>query len=686
MKNLIRWTPVMMCVAVVLGAVTAGWAEQQKGTTSGAVFEKFDRALRTAEREHPAEKEREDMVKQRRIILNDDGDDPPQRPDQSIEDCLRVRFTTAVNTQVDSYFLCVACTSTVPPMDEVAPPNSPRIDQTMSYWFPDMRPHPRLDKLTRGYTDAAHEAGMEIFASLRMNDIHDAWAEKLTYPLKVQRPDLLIGEKQMYSRDEDTLMCAFWSGFDYAKEEVREHFRDFILSYCRIYDYDGVELDYFRHPLFFKLGEEEQNLDTMTDFMRQVRQGLNEIGRERGKPYLLAARVPDTPDAALRTGLDVEEWLRQGLLDLLIVGGGYMPYSGRIKELIDMAHHYGVPAYPCKNHFDSATEMRSIASNFWALGGDGFYMFNYYGCPEGSEKAASLKQMGDPQTLAGLDKVYKADTGCSIFYCGHTNPASPFPVRLAAGDPIELVVGDDVEKAAREGVLGRMLLRLQVRNLDFFPELSETNLKNDVLSDERIAIHINGARIPDKDIERADKDTFVALVTAPPLKRGINRIVVLPGPNSVGALSATVDAVELAVDYKPVAPEPAPSPSAPRPDLILSPVTPMPLSLFDVPVGTSRTLSFDLTADPKTVKKARLALSAEDFDEPAELTITFNGQPLPIPKSLLSGSSAVIGFVEIPANLLRAGKNDVAFTFVSNLNGTTTGFAVLRAFLVLWLD
>ncbi len=641
MKNLSRWTAVMMCVAVVVGGITAGWAGQEQAKTSGAVFEKFDRALRAAERKQPAEKAREEMVRQRRIILNDDGDSQTTRNHPEVAKgaaaFLDTRFNAVVGTQVDTYMWCVG--------DGQTPPYSNKYGT---------RPAEAIGDANQVMVEAAHKADIEIFASLRMNDIHDGYTG-LHDPLKMERPDLLIGEQfwpDAYpylltdekpqaagGYPEGALLRFFWSGYNYAEPEVRQHRLDFIEKTCRQYDFDGFELDYFRHPLFFKPGEEEDNLETMSEFVRQVRQLVNQIGEERGRPYVLAIRVPDTPEMALRTGLDIEQWLKEGLLDMLVIGGGYMSYAGRLKELIDMAHRYGVPAYPCINHFQDPIKMRSYASNFWSLGGDGVYVFNFAGVSEGSDNQACLNQMGDPDILLGLDKEYLPDNGCSIAYCGHTNPPPQFPVRVVGGRPIELVVGDDVEKAEREGLLGRMLLRLQVSNLDFL-QLTEMNLKNAVLSDERIAIRINGSRIPDKDIERVDKDTFVALVTAPPLKRGINRIVVLPGPNSVGALSATVDAVELSVDYKPLAPEPPPSPApaAPRPDLVLSPVTPMPLSLFDVPVGTSKTLSFDLTADPNTVNKARLALNAEDFDEPAELTITLNGQPLTIPESLLAPS------------------------------------------------
>ena len=107
--------------------------------------------------------------------------------------------------------------------------------------------------------------------------------------------------------------------------------------------------------MFFKFGEEYENLDTMTGFVRQVRQGLDQIGQERGKPYLLAIRVNTTLGQCRRTGLDVQRWLSEGLPDMLIVGSGNTPFSARQKELIDLAHRYEVPAYPCINHLSDMT-------------------------------------------------------------------------------------------------------------------------------------------------------------------------------------------------------------------------------------------------------------------------------------------------------------------------------------------
>ncbi len=476
--------------------------------------------------------------RQRRIIVNDDGEAEPMARDRPLKAYLAQRFQDAVGSQVDAYFICVGSTDRGPATGKKA-----RLQDTQNRWYPAMKAPPEIDRMTRAYLEAAQAAGMEIFASIRMNDIHDAWAPRLTYPLKMARPDLLLGARRDHA--PDAVMRAFWSGFDYAKEEVRRHFLDFIRTYCRQYDYDGLELDYFRHPLFFKLGEERKHLGTMTAFVREVRGILRKIGRERGRPYLLAIRVPDTPAMALRTGLDVEQWMKEGLLDLLIVGGGYMPYAGRLQTLVDLAHRYGVPAYPCINHFREPLAMRSLASNFWALGADGVYLFNYFGVGSGmeggrmvpqvsdpAERRKVLSQMGDPETLQGLEKRFLADNGASIFYAGFTNPPGQFPVRLMEARPIELVVGDDFGGAKQPP--SKLLLRISVE---------------DVAAGEGIAVEVNGARVPSDSLKRTGETSFAARLRKEPLKRGLNSVVVLPGPNSTGRLSSRVTGLELEARY-----------------------------------------------------------------------------------------------------------------------------------------
>ena len=126
----------------------------------------------------------------------------------------------------------------------------------------------------------------------------------------------------------------------------------------------------------------------------------------------------------------------------------------------------------------------------------------------------------------------------------------------------------------------------------------------------------------------------------------------------------------------------AAGPSARR--RVVKPSAGVPLSLYKVPVGSKKTIIFTLDIDPRDIKTARLALNAEDFDSPKEVVLSINGgKPLTIPNSLLSDTGSRLGFVDAPVDQLRPGKNTVAFTFASNLNGTTEGFDVPEALLVL---
>ena len=276
----------------------------------------------------------------------------------------------------------------------------------------------------------------------------------------------------------------------------------------------------------------------MTDFVRKVRKVLDKIGDERKRPYLLAVRVPDTLAFARRTGLDVDRWLKEEQLDLLVVGGGYRPYFGRLKELVDLAHRHNVPAYPCLNHFRGPVQMQTVASNFWALGGDGFYLFNYLGVTGkevnsgwGVSSAESMRQIGSPKTLRELDKLYRPDPGSATAYIGYNNAPPQLPVRLIDGRAVELVVGDDVGQASRQGRVKELRLQVQVAN---------------VAQAEGITVHVNGRSIRAESVRRVDENSF----TAPPLRQGINLLTFLPGLNSNGALSLQLTGLQLSVRYK----------------------------------------------------------------------------------------------------------------------------------------
>ena len=101
--------------------------------------------------------------------------------------------------------------------------------------------------------------------------------------------------------------------------------------------------------IHFPMGQGRQKAHLMTDLMRQIRERLNAIGDERGRPYTLAVHVMDSLETNLEIGLDVEAWAREGLVDVLLVGLGYMPDQLAIGQWVRLAGETGVQVYPSIN-------------------------------------------------------------------------------------------------------------------------------------------------------------------------------------------------------------------------------------------------------------------------------------------------------------------------------------------------
>lgn len=262
------------------------------------------------------------------------------------------------------------------------------------YWQTQMQGTPLTPAMpdpTPAVAEFCRRNDIEIVGSLRMNDCHDAFGmpfPKLAYPLKVEHPEMLIGEESQRGGPDDGLAAAMWSGLDYAHEKVRADRLWWIENSAKNYDLDGLDLNFFRMPWLFKLGEEEKNIPLMTGFLRQARKRLDEISRLRGRPLLLGVRIPGTLEACLRMGIDIETWLREGLIDRLLTGGGYVCYSTPAEELVALGHRYEVPVYPCINCPGSSQlgngNLRAAASNLWWAGADGIYLWNFHYLPEGS--------------------------------------------------------------------------------------------------------------------------------------------------------------------------------------------------------------------------------------------------------------------------------------------------------------
>ena len=478
-------------------------------------------------------------IKKRRIIYNDDSDSRRSEAAKGGKEAfLAERFNWTLDSQVDSYFWCIG--------NGMSP----------AFGVPDPAGLGDADQMM---LDAAHGAGMEIFASLRMNDTHDSVFRQFLAPIKLERPDLLCAEDLKYPRD--SILHLTWSAFDYAKEEVRKMRLDFIEYNCSKYDWDGFEMDFCRFRRYFRIGDEEKNAHIMTDFVGQVRAMLNKIGMKRGRPYLLAVRAPENIHYSNRLGLDIVKWVSNGWIDLIIAGDGLKPFSFPLKELIDLGHRFGLPVYSCismaqfepDNTGDDRMleRVRAAVSNRWLENPDGIYFFNLC-CMMNSRNpvlAAELRKLlfeiGTPETLRGLDKVYESESVPHWADWQINSPPNLLPARLIDDVPLPMFVGDPIEGAMVSGSIKDITLRVRI-----------TGIKDE----ENVEVRLNGAAVgvvgrmtvEGMSIGAFDHSRgtwFDAPITSVILKQGYNEVNVRPSTGSWGCMSTMVAEVQLVVNY-----------------------------------------------------------------------------------------------------------------------------------------
>jgi len=413
----------------------------------------------------------------RRIIANNDGCDClyfPKDHEATPQAFLDARTTALADTQVGAIAYCTISSGfgnfthntaagavlTRHPYDYGIAPTKRNITQELISQGADCL------QLVLGY---AHEHDIEVLWSMRMNDTHDVAhrPEKpyLLFPLlKEQHPEWLVGnhlQRTPYGR---------WSSMDYAVPEVRQLAFAFVEEVCRKYDVDGVELDFFRHLCYFRsvaLGgtATAAECDQMTELMQRIRTMTEQVGLDRGRPVLVAVRVPDSVGYCRDIGLDLERWLQEGLADILITTCYFRlnPWSYSVA----LGHKYGAVVYPClsdsrvkgETRFRRASlqSYRGRAMNAWAAGADGIHLFNYF-----NPRAQVWRELGDTETLRTADKLYFAtvrDGNPNGFLAnGVRHRTAPVltplrPKSVPQDGPLKLSIdiGDDLAKARAEG-------------------------------------------------------------------------------------------------------------------------------------------------------------------------------------------------------------------------------------------
>ena len=230
--------------------------------------------------------------------------------------------------------------------------------------------------------DETRRRGLETFFTYRINGSdNDVSGRVPRLPMKEEHPDWLIHTwNKTIGEATGQRLNGYWN---FPVKGVRDYKLSILEEIAGQYDYDGMEIDFARVCPVLPPGQQWENRDALTDFMRSVRSMMLRAGERRGRPWLLAARVPENLVGCHMDGLDVETWAREELVDIFTLGCRSFDVDiaafrritegTRIKLHPVLDDHHSTDGY----RFPPIEVFRGVMANWLHQGADGLQTFNF---------------------------------------------------------------------------------------------------------------------------------------------------------------------------------------------------------------------------------------------------------------------------------------------------------------------
>lgn len=262
--------------------------------------------------------------------------------------------------------------------------------------------------------DYGRKKGLEMWISMRMNDIH--WATDNDFLMNTDywrnNPQL---RRALYDKTS-------WSAqaLDYGNEKVRTHSLKLIQEYFERFDVDGLELDWMRTPPHFRPGYEIEGGKLLNGFMRDVRSLADKAEKRLGHKIQIGIRIPSRPEDARLNGLDFLTWTKEKLVNLVVVTAYWastdfnMPlelWKELLPEGMTLAAGLDILARPNENgsfFFNTVEIIAGYAASFFYRGADKIYLFNHMdghvGMKDKDAYKIALNNIGEQKTAEAMSR------------------------------------------------------------------------------------------------------------------------------------------------------------------------------------------------------------------------------------------------------------------------------------------
>ena len=212
----------------------------------------------------------------------------------------------------------------------------------------------------------------------------------------------------------------------------------------------------------------------MTDWIRQVYEAVKNSGNDRQ----LVLRIPADLDTCSSIGLDVRQWVRQGIVDVL-VGETFWSRTDSMANfgsLVELTRKSDCQAFGSLNtvmrndRLLSATIeiVRAAACNYWQQGVDGLYLSQWFagnGWPTRATFYEQLREVAHPDIMAPRDKFYHLP---AHYKPRPGEPPTPLPQNLSLNQPVpvKFTIADDLPHWDQSGRVREVLLRFRTRTTE----------------------------------------------------------------------------------------------------------------------------------------------------------------------------------------------------------------------------
>ena len=296
----------------------------------------------------------------------------------------------------------------------------------------------------KALVDGTHGRGLEAFFNHRISEVE---LDGKTFHLKTENPDWVIPTWWPHG---------MWN-------LAAPGLQDFKLRNLRYlaenYEFDGLQIDFARHTPILPPGRQWELRGRVTGFIRRVRLMLLDVAKKRGRPFLLAVRVPKSVEGAKQDGFDLESWARERLVDIFTIGTRSLEVD--VASFLAIARGRDIKIQPCwdDHHASDAYQwqpiefLRGAYSNWWRQGADSVVTWNWSNAtrktclklginPGPDSHDQGLQELGNLESMRLRDKMFALDRRGAFPWAEgffNRNADARLPLRLVAGaEPVRL--------------------------------------------------------------------------------------------------------------------------------------------------------------------------------------------------------------------------------------------------------